>query len=101
MNIRNTVLLLAVTLGVSPLCAQGYSAPYQPGITQDAVSYWLPKTQLTVQVKVRKQTFKPGEFSRYAERYLRMSDVRDKAQEVWTMSDVEVLTNGVPDKDQL
>ena len=101
MNIRNTVLLLAVTLGVSPLCAQGYSAPYKPGITQDAVSYWLPKTQLTVQVKVRKQTFKPGEFSRYAERYLRLSDVRDKAQEVWTISDVEVLTNGVPDKDQL
>lgn len=101
MNIRNSVLLLGLALGITPLHAQGSSDAYQPGSTQDAVSYWLPKTQLTVQVQVRKQTFKPGEFSRYAERYLRLSDVRDKAEEIWTISDVQIVSTGIPDKEHL
>ena len=101
MNIRNSVLLFCLALGVTPLAAQGTSAPYQPGITQDAVSYWLPKTQLTVTVTVQKQTFKPGEFSRYAERYLRLNDVRDKAEEVWSISDVSISATGIPDKERL
>lgn len=101
MKIRNSILLFSLAMGITPVFAQGISAPYQPGITQDAVSYWLPKTQLTVQVKVQKQIFKPGEFSRYAERYLRLSDVRDKAEEVWTITDVTISASGVPDKDKL
>lgn len=101
MNIRNSALLFILALGITPLSAQGISAPYQPGITQDAVSYWLPKTQLTIQVKAQKQTLKPGEFSRYAERYLRLSDVRDKAEEIWSISDVQILISGIPDKSQL
>ena len=101
MNISKSVLLLGLALGATPLFAQGTSAPYQPGITQDAVSYWLPKTQLTVTVTVQKQTFKPGEFSRYAERYLRLNDVKDKAEEVWSISDITVSAAGIPDKDKL
>ena len=101
MNIRKSVLLFCLALGLTPLFAQGTSAPYQPGITQDAVSYWLPKTQLTVTVTVQKQTFKPGEFSRYAERYLRLNDVKDKAEEVWSISDITVSAAGIPDKDKL
>lgn len=101
MKIRNSVILLGMALGITPVCAQGVSAPFQPGITQDAVSYWLPKTQITIQVKVSKQIFKPGEFSRYAERYLRLSDVRDKAEEVWTISDIQIQTQGIPDQDKL
>ena len=101
MKIRNSILLFSLAMGITPVFAQGISAPYQPGITQDAVSYWLPKTQLTVQVKVQKQILKPGEFSRYAERYLRLSDVRDKAEEVWTITDVTISASGVPDKDKL
>ena len=101
MKIRNSILLFCLAMGIMPVLAQGTSAPYQPGITQDAVSYWLPKTQLTVQVKVQKQTSKPGEFSRYAERYLRLNDVRDKAEEVWTITDVTISAAGIPDKDKL
>lgn len=101
MNIRNSVLMLCLALGTTPLMAQSTSAPYQAGITKDAVSYWLPKTQLTVTVTVQKQTFKPGEFSRYAERYLRLNDVKDKAEEVWSISGISVSATGIPDKDKL
>ena len=101
MNIIKSTLLMGLAIGFMPIAAQGTSAPYSPGITQDAVSYWLPKTRLTVTVTTRKSTFKPGEFSRYAERYLRMNNVKDKAEEVWEITDVTITSSGVPDKDRL
>lgn len=101
MNIRKIALTAGLSLSVLTAYSQGVSTPYQPGITQDAVSYWLPKTQLTVTVTAQKQTFKPGEFSRYAERYLRLSGVKDKAEEIWSIANVQVSATGIPDKDKL
>lgn len=101
MKIRNLAITAGLLLSAFTASAQGVSAPYQPGIAQDAVSYWLPKTQLTITVTARKQSFKPGEFSRYAERYLRLSDVKDKAEEVWSISDIRISASGIPDKDKL
>lgn len=101
MNIRKMALTAGLLLSVVTVSSQGLSSAYQPGVTQDGVSYWLPKTMITVTVTAQKQTFKPGEFSRYAERYLRLSDVKDKAEEVWSISDVKISTSGVPDKENL
>ena len=101
MNLRKTVLMIGFAIGCMSMAAQGTSAPYSPGITQDAVSYWLPKTKLRVTVTTRRETFKPGEFSRYAERYLRLSDVKDKAQEAWEITGITVSAYGTPDKDNL
>ena len=101
MNIRKMALTAGLMLSVLTASSQGLSSTYQPGVTQDGVSYWLPKTMITVTVTAQKQTFKPGEFSRYAERYLRLSDVKDKAEEVWSISDIKITTVGVPDKDNL
>lgn len=101
MNIIKSTLLMGLALGCMPIAAQGTSAPYSPGITQDAVSYWLPKTRLTVTVTTRKNTFIPGEFSRYAERYLRMNNVKDKAEEIWEITSVEITPSGIPDKEKL
>ena len=101
MNIRKIALTAGMLLSVLTASAQGQSSAYQPGVTQDGVAYWLPKTMITVTVTAQKQTFKPGEFSRYAERYLRLSDVKDKAEEVWSIKDIKVSTVGVPDKENL
>ncbi len=101
MNIRKMALTAGLLLSVVTVSSQGLSSAYQPGVTQDGVSYWLPKTMITVTVTAQKQTFKPGEFSRYAERYLRLSDVKDKAEEVWSISDIKISTSGVPDKENL
>lgn len=101
MNIRNLLLSAGLLLSVLTASSQGVSTQYQPGITQDAVSYWLPKTQFTITVTAQKQTFKPGEFSRYAERYLRLTDIKDKAQEVWEITDVKISAAGIPDQDKL
>jgi len=101
MRIRYLALTMGLLLSVLTASSQGTSTPYQPGITQDAVSYWLPKTQLTITVTAQKQSFKPGEFSRYAERYLRLSDVKDKAEEIWSISNIQISASGIPDKDKL
>lgn len=101
MNIIKTALLTGFALGCISVSSQGTSAPYSPGVTQDAISYWLPKTRLTVTVTATKSSFKPGEFSRYAERYLRMSQVKDKAFDSWEIKDITISASGVPDKDQL
>ena len=101
MNIRKIALSAGLLLSVITASSQGLSATYQPGVTQDGVTYWLPKTMITVTVTAQKQTFKPGEFSRYAERYLRLTDVKDKAEEVWSITDIKISTTGVPDKDNL
>ena len=101
MNIIKSALIMGLATGFMPVVAQGTSTPYTPGITKDAVSYWLPKTKIAVTVTTIKRTFKPGEFSRYAERYLRMSGVKDQAEETWEITGVTVTTFGVPDKDNL
>jgi len=101
MKIKTLTLTAGLLLSALTASSQGISAPYQPGVTQDAVSYWLPKTQITVTVTAQKQIFKPGEFSRYAERYLRLNDVKDKAEEVWTITNVQISETGIPDKDKL
>ena len=101
MNIRKIALISGLLLSALTVSAQGLSTAYQPGVTQDGVSYWLPKTTITVTVTAQKQIFKPGEFSRYAERYLRLNDVKDKAEETWSISDISISTAGIPDKDRL
>ncbi len=100
MKLKLTTILGILYLSAA-VHAQGTSAPYSPGITQDAVSYWLPRTNLTVTVTVCKETFKPGEFARYAERYLRITDVKDKSNEVWKIKSVAITSYGTPDKEQL
>ena len=101
MNNIKSALIIGFTLGCLSLSAQGTSTPYSPGITQDAVSYWLPKTKLKVTVTTTKRTFTPGEFSRYAERYLRLSGVKDQPEEYWEITGITVSTYGAPDKNHL
>ena len=47
------------------------------------VTYALPKTAINIEVKVNKVTYTPGEFSKYADRYLRLTDVSCEPQEYW------------------
>jgi len=55
--------------------AQTQLRDYQPGVTPDGAVYFLPMTALQISVKIEKTTYQPGDFARYAQRYLRLSDV--------------------------
>ena len=65
------------------------------------VTYMLPKTELVIEAQATKQTYQPGEFSRYAERYLRMGGVKQETETVWSLDKVTVKVVGVPDKENI
>ena len=61
------------------------------------VTYALPKTQIEIEVKANKITYIPGEFSKYADRYLRLNKVSADPEEYWELTSVQVKPVGIPD----
>jgi hypothetical protein len=61
------------------------------------VVYALPRTEIKVDIKVAKVTYAPGEFSRYANRYLRLSDISGEPEQHWELNGAAASSIGVPD----
>lgn len=75
MKRKACLLLLTNLLTLSPINAQTASSFYQPGVTTEGAVYFLPKTAIKITVQVEKTSYTPGDFAKYAERYLRIKDV--------------------------
>lgn len=82
---------------VSFVDAKAQVSVFNPAVTADGVNYILPKTQLQVKVSAIKTVFVPGEYARYADRYLRLSDARSDAETSWRITSVTARTVGEPD----
>lgn len=65
------------------------------------VTYMLPKTEIELVLHVTRHVYTPGEFCRYADRYLRLSNVSGEADEYWTLDKIQPRVAGVPDKDKV
>lgn len=78
MNKNLIVALAASCMTLMTAGAQTQLTTYQPGITAEGMVYYLPKTAVRVSVLVEKTTYTPGDFCRYAQRYLRVSDVSEE-----------------------
>ena len=63
-------LLCGLALCTLGAVAQTEVSPYVPGATVEGVTYYLPRTALRLVVVAEKQVYTPGEFSKYADRYL-------------------------------
>ena len=50
------------------------------------VVYSLPKTQIELEIKANKVSYTPGEFSKYADRYLRLTNVSAEPDEYWELN---------------
>ena len=61
----------------------------------------LPKTEIEIVLQTTKHTYTPGEFCRYADRYLRLNNVSAEPEEFWTLDKIETRIAGVPDKDNV
>ncbi|MBO6060229.1 MAG: DUF4831 family protein [Bacteroidaceae bacterium] len=44
-------------------------------MTTEGAIYFLPKTAINITIQIEKSTYTPGDFCKYAERYLRIKDV--------------------------
>ena len=75
--------------------AQVEITPFSTGAAE-GVTYFLPDTRIEVTVGVKCVTHRPGEFARYADRFLRITDAVTEDNKEWLLDGVEVNTSGVP-----
>lgn len=62
-----------------------------------AQTYYLPKTVVRFHLLIEKETYQPGDFARYAERYLRLTGVAQQQQVNHRVIDCHLSTIGVRD----
>ena len=70
---------------------------YTPGTMEEGVVYYLPKTQIEIQVTATKVTYTPGELCQYANRYLRLQGISAQPSEHWEINNIQVKPIGIPD----
>ncbi len=91
--------LLLYIISFFPLLvsAQTQVTEYNPGATADGVVYALPRTVINADVSAIKTEYVPGEFAKYAERYLHIQGVKRQPETTWTVTGLSVYTEGEPD----
>ena len=99
MKLRN-FLGLALCCTVLGIQAQTDVSDFVPGSTLEGVSYFLPKTAFRVTVITEKTVTKPGDFYKYANRYLRLPNVPAEESVSWAIKSIKLEPFGVPDKEK-
>lgn len=81
--------------------AQTNSQAYRPGVTPEGVVYYLPKTAFRITIRMERKTYTPGDFCKYAERYLRMGEVSNVAERTYKIISTDIQPYGAPDKTKM
>lgn len=100
MKKKNIILLSALFFSASAVAQTEVTA----GVTRGkdyGVTYVLPKTEIELSALVTKHTYTPGEFSKYADRYLRLNNVSSEPETYWTLDKLQTEVVGIPDKDNV
>ena len=77
--------------------AQTSISQYVPGVTSEGAVYYLPKTAIRVTVQIEKASYTPGDFCKYADRYLRLRDVSAEPSVSYRVAAVRQEAIGVAD----
>ena len=80
--------------------AQTEVEPFVPGSTLEGVTYYLPRTAFRVTVICEKTTIRPGDFYKYADRYLRLQDVPTEESVRWSLKSITFEPYGKPDRNK-
>lgn len=96
----STLLSILALSFSSNSSAQTDIRPYQPGVTQEGITYFLPQTRLHIVVRAQRVHYTPGEYAAFAQRFLDAKDVEQQAFDEWTLQNIEVVPYGVADKTQ-
>ena len=84
------LLIVSALLCSCALQAQTEVSAYGSDKAQtEGITYMLPRNQIRITVTAVKRTYTPGEYCRYAEEYLRLSDVRPESSVSWELQKVE------------
>lgn len=91
------LLISALLCCTIPAVAQTEITEYLPGMNAEGVTYFLPRTALRVDVLAEVKRYTPGEYAKYADRYLRTKDVVQEPTETWTIKEVHMDVFAKPD----
>ena len=80
--------------------AQTVVENFVPGSTLEGISYFLPRTAVRITVTAQKTVTRPGDFNKYAERYLRLTGVPQAESTEWELLNVTMEPFGKPDKEK-
>ena len=87
---KHRFLLLLLLFPFLPLNAQTSTSSYQPGVTPEGMVYFLPKTAIRIVAQIEKTTYTPGDFCKYADRYLRLKDVASEPSVSYRITNLRV-----------
>ena len=90
------ITILYSTLSLTA-AAQTEVEPFVPGSTLEGVTYYLPRTAFRITVVAEKTTTRPGDFYKYADRYLRLQNVPTEESVQWTLKSITMEPYGKPD----
>lgn len=96
---KKIIILTGLLIATTTASAQ---TEVTAGITRGkeyGVTYALPKTQIEIEVKANKVNYTPGEFGKYADRYLRLTNISADPEEYWELVSVKAKSVGVPDNE--
>ena len=97
---KRIIILTGLLIATAAVSAQ---TEVTAGITHGkdyGVTYALPKTQIEIEVKANKVNYTPGEFSKYADRYLRLNNLSADPEEYWELTSVKAKSVGIPNSEQ-
>jgi len=97
MKMKRKVLIILTLLFSLGAVAQTQVNEFNPGLVAGGVNYALPKTVLKVDVSAVKVVYTPGEFAKYAERYLHIGGVSTEPSTAWNTTGLTIYQEGVPD----
>ena len=100
MKKKNIVLLSALLFSVSAIAQTEVTTGIMRG-KDYGVTYVLPKTEIELTVQATKHIYTPGEFSKYADRYLRLNNVSSEPETYWTLDKIQTAVVGIPDKENI
>lgn len=89
-----SLLLLLISMN---MMAQVEVTAFNAGMAE-GVTYFLPDTRLEFTVRAQCVTSTPGEFARYADRFLRITDAITDESKEWSLTGVDVKSTGVPNE---
>lgn len=67
----------------------------------EGVTYALPDTKIEISVETTCIVRTPGEFGRYADRYLRIDNAITESENSWTLGEISVKGKGIPNPDKM
>lgn len=70
-------------------------------MAEEGTPYYLPRTKMCLTVKVEKTSYTPGDFAAYAEKYMKLKDVKAQSQVSCRIIGLEMHTIGDRDTSKL